>query len=51
MQASSILSQAVVIGLATLQPPPFPNTTPITTANLLHAVDCWDRKILTSSLC
>jgi hypothetical protein len=51
MQASSILNRAVAIGLATSQPPPFPDATPITIANLLHAVDCWDKEILTSSLC
>jgi hypothetical protein len=51
MQASSILSWAVAVGLATFQIPPLQNAPPITTTNLLQAVDCWDKEILISSLC
>jgi hypothetical protein len=39
MQASSILSQAVVVvGLDTSQLSPFQDTPPTTTADLLHAI-------------
>jgi hypothetical protein len=39
MQLSSILSWAVVVGLAISQLPPLQNTPPITIANLLQVVD------------
>jgi hypothetical protein len=51
MQASSILSWVVVIGVTTSQLPPFQDTSPITTADLLEVVNCWDKDILTFSLC
>ncbi len=51
MQTSSILSRAIVVGLITSWLPPFQNTLPITTADLLQAVSCWDKKILTFPLC
>jgi hypothetical protein len=38
MQASFIFNQAVVVNLATSQLPPFQNTPPITTVDLLHFV-------------
>jgi hypothetical protein len=38
MQVSSILSQAVALGLTTFQFPPLQNTPPITTADLLQVV-------------
>jgi len=38
MQTSSILSQAVALGLATFQLPPFQNTPSITMADLLQVV-------------
>jgi hypothetical protein len=49
MQTSSILSQAIIIGLIIFQLPPLQNAPP--TTNLLQVVLCWDKKILTSSLC
>ncbi len=39
MQTSSILSWVVAIGLTTSRFPPLQNTPPITTSNLLQAVD------------
>jgi hypothetical protein len=51
MQASSILSWAAAVGLATSQLPPLQNAPPITATNLLQGVDCWDKEILISSLC
>jgi hypothetical protein len=39
MQASSILSRAIAIGLATSRLPPLQDTPPITMADLLQAVD------------
>jgi len=39
MQASSILSQAIIVGLITSQLPPLQDTPPITTVNLLQAVN------------
>jgi hypothetical protein len=39
MQVSSILSSAIAVGLATSQLPPLQNTPPITTADLLQAVN------------
>jgi len=50
MQASSILSWAIAVGLATSQFPPF-KIHPITTADLLQADGCCDREILISTLC
>jgi hypothetical protein len=41
MQAFSILGQAIAIGLVTSWIPPLQNTPPITTVNLLQAVDFW----------
>jgi len=41
MQASSILSQAIIVGLITSQLPPLQDTPPITTVNLLQAVNFW----------
>jgi hypothetical protein len=41
MEASSILSQAIAIRLATSQLPPLQDTTPITMTDLLQAVDFW----------
>ncbi len=38
MQASSILSRMVAMGLVTSQLPPLQNTPPITVANLLQAI-------------
>jgi hypothetical protein len=38
MQASSILSEAIAIGLITSQLPPLQNTSPITTTDLLQVV-------------
>jgi hypothetical protein len=38
MQASSILNQAVAIGLATSRLPPLQDTPPITIADLLQVV-------------
>jgi hypothetical protein len=40
MQASSILNQAIVIGLTISQLPPLQNTLPMTRANLLQVVVC-----------
>jgi hypothetical protein len=40
-QASSILSQAIVIGLTTSWLPPLQNTPPITMADLLQAIGFW----------
>jgi hypothetical protein len=51
MQASSILSWVVAVGLANSRFPPFQNAPPITMADLLQAVDCWDKEIVTFSLC
>jgi hypothetical protein len=46
MQASSILSQAVVVvGLDTSQLSPFQDTPPTTTADLLHAIGFWHGEI------
>jgi hypothetical protein len=45
MQASSILSWAVVIGLATSWLSPLQDTPPITIAGLLQVVDFWHGKI------
>jgi hypothetical protein len=39
MQMSSILSQAIVVGLATSRLPPLQDTPPITTVDLLQVVD------------
>jgi hypothetical protein len=39
MQTFSILNQAITIGLATSRLPPLQNTPPITTTNLLQAID------------
>ncbi len=47
--ASSILSWAIALGLTTSQLPPFQNTPPITTTNLLQAVGFWHGEILISS--
>jgi hypothetical protein len=41
MQVSSILSRAVVVGLATSRLPPLQNTPPITTADLLQTIGFW----------
>jgi hypothetical protein len=41
MQVSSILSQAVAIGLATSRLPPVQDTPPITTTDLLQAIGFW----------
>jgi hypothetical protein len=41
MQMSSILSRAIVIGLATSQLPPLQNTLCIAMADLLQAVGFW----------
>jgi len=41
MQASSILSRAIVVSLTISQLPPLQNTPPITTTNLLQAVGFW----------
>jgi hypothetical protein len=38
MQASSILSWAIAIGLVTFQLPPFQDTPPITMGDLLQAI-------------
>jgi hypothetical protein len=40
MQASSIFSQAMVVGLITSQLPPLYDTTPVATTNLLQVVGC-----------
>jgi hypothetical protein len=39
MQASSILSRAVAVGLATSQLPPLQDTPPTTMIDLLQAID------------
>jgi hypothetical protein len=41
MQMSSILSQAITTGLVISWLPPLQDTPPITTADLLQAVDLW----------
>jgi hypothetical protein len=41
MQASSILSRVVVVGLVISQLPPLQDTLPITTSNLLQVVGFW----------
>ncbi len=41
MQAFSILSPTIAVGLAISQPPPLQNTPPITTADFLQAIDFW----------
>jgi len=41
MQASSILNRVITVGLATFQFPPLQDTTPITTADLLQAINFW----------
>jgi hypothetical protein len=51
MQASSILIQAIGVGLATSQLPPLYNTLLVVTSDLLQVVDYLDGEILTSSLC
>jgi hypothetical protein len=50
MQASSILSWAIRVDLATSRFPPFQDTPPITTVDLLQAVGCRNGEFLTSSL-
>jgi len=50
LQASSILSWAVVIGLATSWLPPLQDTPLITTVDLSQAIGYWDGGFLTSSL-
>lgn len=44
LQAFFILSQTVVLGLATFQLQPFQNTPSIFTINLLQAIDFWHRE-------
>jgi len=51
MQTSSILSQAIIVTLIISRLPPLYESPPITTIDRLQAVDCWDGKFLTSSLC
>jgi hypothetical protein len=51
MQATSILSWAVTVGLATSWLPPLQDAAPITMVDLLKAVGCVDKELLTSSLC
>jgi hypothetical protein len=41
MQAFSILSQMIAIGLTTSRLPPLDNTLPITMTNLSQTVDFW----------
>jgi hypothetical protein len=47
MQAFSILSWVVAVGLATSWLPPLQARPPITMTDLLHVVSCWDGEILT----
>jgi len=44
LQASSILSWAIDVGLTTSWLPPHQNTPPISTTNLLQAIDFWYEK-------
>jgi hypothetical protein len=39
MQVSSILNRVIVVGLVISQLPPFQNTPPITTTDLLQAIN------------
>ncbi len=50
MQASCIISWAIVVHLATSQIPTFQDTAPIAMVDLLQAIGCWDGEFLTSSL-
>jgi hypothetical protein len=46
MQTSSILSRVITVGLVIFQLSPHQDTPPITMANLLKVVNCWDGEIL-----
>ncbi len=50
MQASSILSHVIVVGLSTSRLPPLQDAPLITMTNLLQAIDFWHGYVLTSSL-
>jgi hypothetical protein len=45
MQTSSILNQAIAVGLGTSWLPPLQYAPPITMTNLLQAIGCWDKEI------
>jgi hypothetical protein len=51
METSSILSRVITVSLVTSWLSPIQNAPPITTADLLQAIGCWDKEILRSSLC